>query len=75
MSKAAKPVKATMSPMRSWPCVTSRAPIRSTTIIETVDASRWSALAKAHQSSTGYCALISWSVRSFSARVSSVIRL
>ena len=48
-----------ISPMRSWPCVTREAPINSTIIIDMVEASRCSALASAHQSSTGYWAAIS----------------
>ena len=59
ISSAAKPVNAMMSPIRNWPIDTSSAPIISTTIIEMVEASRCSALATAHQSSTGFCAVSS----------------
>ena len=75
MSSEAKPVKAMISPTLISPRTTSRAPMIRTIIIETVEAMRWSALASAHQSSTGYCAAISRRACSRSVRVSSPMRV
>ncbi|MOA25728.1 hypothetical protein D3C78_1464720 [compost metagenome] len=68
-------MKAMTSPTRNSPFLTRTVPMTRMIIIETVEAVRFRALAKAHQSSTGYCALKSFSVKDFSAFVSASMRL
>ncbi|MNF04905.1 hypothetical protein D3C80_2045190 [compost metagenome] len=68
-------MKAMTSPTRSSPRWTSTVPMTRITIIEMVEATRLSALASAHQSSTGNWAEIRRSVNFFSSRVSASMRL
>ncbi|MNT91522.1 hypothetical protein D3C72_2326370 [compost metagenome] len=68
-------MKAMTSPTPSSPRCTSTVPITRIAIIEMVEATRFSPLASAHQSSTGNWAEISRSVNFFSSRVSASMRL